>query len=181
MVCTDVIFFLYIIKWWFFKLCIVLTSLVSLLSSQAVFGCTRICPTKHDMCTASMDLVMEIGTCALSEHDKRHLLNSVATAQSIMDYLRKAVEDDAVDSPPSHIVQLPISSPSPLRGRGAGQSSKSRHRDSNGAQCSLNLDLSQSPNNVLYKVGLLYLLFCIALSTASLYSVFLSRKPPCTS
>ena len=133
------------------------------------------------MCTASVDSVMEIGTCALLEHDKRHLFYSAATAQSTMDYSRKAVEDDAVDSPPSRIVPIPISSPSPLRGRGAGQSSKSRHQDSNGAQRSLNLDLSQSSNNVLYKVGLLYLLFCIALSTASLYSIFLSRKPPCKS
>ena len=114
---------------------------------------------------------MEIGTCALSEHDKRHLLYSTATAQSTMDYSRKAMEDDAVDSPPSHgIVPLPISSPSPLRGRGAGQPSKSRHRDTNGAQRSLNLDLSHSPNNVLHKVGLLYLLFCTALSSAFLYA-----------
>ena len=127
------------------------------------------------MCTASVDLVMEIGTCALSEHDKRHLLYSTATAQSTMDYSRKAVEDDVVDSPPScGIIPLPISLPSPLRGRGAGQSSRSRHRDSNGAQRSLNLELSR-------EVGLLYLLFCTALSTAPLYSVFLSRKPPCTS
>ena len=134
------------------------------------------------MCTASVDLVMEIGTCALSEHDKQHLLYFAATAQSTMDYSRKAVEDDVVDSPPSRgIIPLPISSPSPLWGRGAGQSSKSRHRDSNGAQCSLNLELSQSPNNVLVKVGLLYLLFCTALSTAPLYFVFLSGKPPCTS
>ena len=111
---------------------------------------------KHDMCTTSVDSVMEIGACALSEHDKRHLLYSAATAQSTMDYSRKAVEDDAVDSPPSRgIVPLPISLPSPLRGRGVGQPSKSRHRDTNGAQCSLNLDLAHSPNNVLHKVGLL--------------------------
>ena len=127
------------------------------------------------MCTASVDSVMEIGMCALSELDKRHLLYSAATAQSTMDYSRKAVEDDAVDSPPSRgIIPLPISSPSPLWGRGAGQSSRSRHRDSNGAQRSLNLELSR-------EVGLLYLLFCTALSTAPLYSVFLSGKPPCTS
>ena len=172
MVCTDVIYFLCIIKWCFFKLCVVLTSLVPLFSSQALCDSTRICPAKHDMCTASMDLVMEIGACVLSEHDKPHLLYSAATAQSTMDYLRKAVKDDAVDSPPSHgIVPLPISSPSPLRGRGAGQSSKSRHRDTNGVQRSLNLDLSQSPNNVLHKVGLLYLLFCTALSTGSLFCI----------
>ena len=132
-------------------------------------------PAKHDMCTASVDSVMEIRTCALSEHDKRHLLYSTATAQSTMDYSRKAVEDDVVDSPPSRgIIPLPISSPSLLRGRGAGQSSRSRHRDSNGAQRSLNLELS-------CEVGLLYLLFCTALSTAPLYSVILSRKPPCMS
>ena len=127
------------------------------------------------MCTAYVDSVMEIGTCALSEHDKRHLLYSAATTQSTMDYSCKAVEDNAVDSPPSRgIIPLPISLPSPLRGRGAGQSSRSRHQDSNGAQRSLNLELS-------CEVGLLYLLFCTALSTAPLYSVFLSGKPPCTS
>ena len=134
------------------------------------------------MCTTSVDSVMEIGTCALSEHDKRHLLYSAATTQSTMDYLCKVVEDDIVDSPSNRgIIPLPISSPSPLRGRGAGQSSKSRHRDTNEAQRSLNLELSQSPNNVLVKVGLLYLLFCTALSTAPLYSIFLSGKPPCMS
>ena len=80
------------------------------------------------MCTASVDSVMEIRACALLEHDKRHLLYSTATAQSTMDYLHKAVEDDAVDSPPNRgIVPLSINSPSPLRGRGAGQPSKSRH------------------------------------------------------
>ena len=134
------------------------------------------------MCTASVHSMMEIGTCGLSEHDKRHLLYSAAIVQSTMDYSRKAVEDDVVDSPSSRgIVPLPISSPSPLRVRGAGQSSMSRHRDTNGAQRSLNLELSQSPNNVLVKVGLLYILFCTALSTAPLYSVFRSGKPPCTS
>ena len=97
------------------------------------------------MCTASVDSVMEIGACALSEHDKRHLLYSAAIVQSTMDYSRKAVEDDVVDSPLSRgIIPLPISSPSPLRDRGAGQSSRSRHRDTNGAQRSLNLELSQS-------------------------------------
>ena len=95
------------------------------------------------MCTASVDSMMEIGMCGLSEHDKRHLLYSAATTQSTMDYSCKAVEDDVVDSPPScGIVPLPISSPSPLRVRGAGQSSMSRHGDTNGAQHSLNLELS---------------------------------------
>ena len=116
------------------------------------------------MCTASVDSVMEIGTYALSEHDKRHLLYSVAIAQSTMDYSRKAVEDDIVDSPLSRaIIPLPISSPSPLRGRGAGVSSKSKCRDTNGAQRNLNLELSQSPNNILHEVGLLYFLPCTAL------------------
>ena len=76
------------------------------------------------MCTASVDSVVEIGAYALLEDDKRHLLYSAARAQSMMDYSRKAVEDDAVDSPPSRgIVPLPISSPSPLWDRGAGQPS----------------------------------------------------------
>ena len=87
-----------------------------------------------------------------------------------------------MDSPPSHaIIPVPINLPSPLRGKGMGESSKSKCQDTNGAQRSLNLELSQSPNNILHKIGLLYLLSCTALSTASLYSAFLSRKPPCTS
>ena len=146
------------------KLCNPLNSLVSLLSSQAVFANTRICLAKHDMCIASMDSVMEIGTCALLEHDKQHLLYSAATVQSTMDYSHKAVEDDVVDSPPNHaIIPLPISSPSLLRGRGAGESSKSTCQDTNGAQRSLNLELSQSPNNILHEVGFLYFLPCTAL------------------
>ena len=134
------------------------------------------------MCTASMDSMMEIETCALLEHGKRHLLYSAATAQSTMDYSSKAVEDDVVDSPPSRaIILVPINSPSPLQGKGAGESSKSKCQDTNGAQRSLNLELSQSPNNILHEVGLLYFLPCTALSTASLYSAFLNWKPPCTS
>ena len=39
-----------------------------------------VCRAKHDMCTASVDSMMEIGTCGLSEHDERHLLYSAATA-----------------------------------------------------------------------------------------------------
>ena len=134
------------------------------------------------MCTASVDSVMEIETCALSKHGKWHLLYSAATTQSTMDYSRKAVEDDVVDSPPSHaIILVPINSPSPLWGKAARESSKSKCRDPNGAQRSLNLELSQSPNNILYEVGLLYFLPCTTLSIASLYFAFLNRKPPCTS
>ena len=79
------------------------------------------------MCTVSVDSVMEIETCALTEHGKWHLLYSAATAQLIMDYSCKAVEDDVVDSPPSHaIIPVPINSPSPLWGKGAEESSKSK-------------------------------------------------------
>ena len=114
------------------------------------------------MCTASVDSVMEIETCALLEHGKRHLLYSAT--QSMMDYSCKAVEDDVVDSPPNcAIIPIPINSPSPLRDKGAGESSKSKCQDTNGAQHSLNLELSQSPNNILHEVGLLYFLPCTAL------------------
>ena len=86
------------------------------------------------MCTASVDSMMEIETCALLEHNKWHLLYSAATTQSTMDYSRKAVEDDVVDSPPNHaIILVPINSPSPLWGKGAGESSKLKCQDTNGA------------------------------------------------
>ena len=86
------------------------------------------------MCTAFVDLVMEIETCALSEHGKRHLLYSAAIVQSTMEYSRKAVKDDVVDSPPSRaIIPVPINLHSPLRDKGTGESSKSKCRDTNGA------------------------------------------------
>ena len=86
------------------------------------------------MCTASVNSVMEIETCALSEHDKWHLMDSATTIQSTMDYSLKAVEDDVVDSPPNRaIILVPINLPSPLRGKRAGESSKSKCRDTNGA------------------------------------------------
>ena len=125
---------------------------------------------------------MEIETCALSEHGKRHLLYSVATARSTMDYSHKAVEDDIVDSPPSHaIIPVPINLPSPLQAKRTGESSKSKCQDTNGAQRSLNLGVSHSPNNKLHKIGLLYILPSTALSIASSYSAFLNWKPPCMS
>ena len=59
---------------------------------------------------------------------------SAATAQSTMDYSRKAVEDDVVDSPPScGIIPVPINSPSLLCGKGVGESSMLKRRDTNGA------------------------------------------------
>ena len=110
---------------------------------------------------------MEIEACALSEHGKGHLLNFVTTAQSTMDYSCKGVEDDVVDSPPNRaIIPVAINLPS-LRDKGMGESSKSRCRDTNGAQSSLNLGLLHSSNNKLHKVGLLYRFPSTAFSTAS--------------
>ena len=120
------------------------------------------------MCTASVDSVMEVDACALWEHDKGHLLYSAAIAQLTMDYSRKAVEDDIVDSPPSRgIILVPINLPSPLRGKGVGESSMLKHQDTNGAQHSLDLGLSHSPKNELHKVGLRYRLPFTTFSIAS--------------
>ena len=156
MTCTHVIFFVYN-KIVIFKLRIPLTSLVSLLFFQAVFANTRICTAKQDECTTSVDSLMEIKACALSHHDKRHFLYSATTAQSTMDYSRKA-DEDVVDSPLScTIIPVTINLPSPLRDKGTGEPSKSKCRGTNGAQLvSLNLGLSHSPNNKLHEVGLLY-------------------------
>ena len=93
-----------------------------------------ICAAKQDVCTTSMDSMMEIEACALLQNNKGHFLYSVATAQSMMDYLRKAIKDDVVDSPPSHaIILVAINLPSPLWGKGTGESSKSKCQDTNGA------------------------------------------------
>ena len=100
---------------------------------------------------------MEVQACALWEHGKGHLLYSAATAQSTMDYSLKAVENDVVDSPPSRaIILVPINSSSPLQGKGVGESSMLKRRDTNGAQRSLDLGLSHSSKNELHKVGLRY-------------------------
>ena len=110
---------------------------------------------------------MEVEACALWEHGKGHLLYSTATAQSTMDYSRKAVEDDVVDSPPSRgIIPVPNNSPSLLRGKGVGESFMLKRRDTNGAQRSLDLGLSHSPKNELHKVGLRYRLLFTAFSIA---------------
>ena len=111
---------------------------------------------------------MEVEACASWEHGKGHLLYSAATAQSTMDYSCKAVKDDIEDSPPSRaIIPIPINSPSPLQGKGVGESSMLKCRDTNGAQRSLDLGLSHSPKNELHKVGLRYRLPFTAFSIAS--------------
>ena len=72
--------------------------------SQAIFVSTRACNSKRDVCTASVDLVMEIGASTFPQHSKGNLLYSAATAHSTMDYSPKAMEDEVVDSPPSREV-----------------------------------------------------------------------------
>ena len=106
---------------------------VSLLSSQAIFVNTGACDLKHDMCTASVDSIMEIGASVFPQHSKGNLLYSAATAQSTMDYLPKAIEDGVVDNPPSREVLVVVNSPSPLRGKAMVKSSQSNWQDSNGA------------------------------------------------
>ena len=97
---------------------------VSLLSSQAIFVGTRAYDSKLDMCTASVDSVMEIGASTFPQHSKGNLLYSTATAQSTMDYSPKAVEDGVVDSPPSHEVLVAVNLPYPLRGKAMVKSSQ---------------------------------------------------------
>ena len=100
---------------------------------------------------------MEIEAYALLQYDKGHFLYSATTAQSTMDYLRKVIEDDIVDSLFNRaIILVAINLSSPLRNKGMGESSKSKCRDTNGAQHSLNLGLLHFSNNKLHKVGLLY-------------------------
>ena len=135
---------------------------VSLLSSQAIFVNTRACDSKRDMYTASMDSVMDIGASALLQHSKGNLLYSAATAQSTMDYLPKAVEDEVVDNLLSREVLVAVNLPSPLRGKAMVKSSQSNWRDSNGAQCNLYLGLSLHPTGKC----LWYYCYFISLPTA---------------
>ena len=140
---------------------------VSLLSSQAIFVSTRACDSKRDMCTASMDSVMEIGASAFPQYSKGNLLYSAATAQSTMDYSPKAVEDEVVDSPPSRKVLVALNFPSPLRGKAMVKSSQSNWRDSNRAQRNLYLELSPAPNRKMLMVLLLYHLPSSCIETVS--------------
>ena len=57
-----------------------LTATVSLLSPQAVVLRSRTCDSKHDVCTASVDSVMDIGAYAFSQHSKGNLLYSAPIA-----------------------------------------------------------------------------------------------------
>ena len=115
------------------------------------------------MCTASVDSVMEIGASAFPQHSKGNLLYSAAIAQSTMDYSPKAVEDGAMDSPPSREVLVAVNLPSPLRGKAMVKSSQSNWRDSNGAQLNLYLGLSPAPHQKMPMVLLLYQCFRVAL------------------
>ena len=57
-----------------------LTATVSLLSPQAVILRSRTCDSKRDVCTTSVDSVMDIGAYAISQHSKGNLLYSAPTA-----------------------------------------------------------------------------------------------------
>ena len=133
-----------------------LTATISLLSPQAFVLKSRTCDSKRDVCTASVDLVMDIGAYAISQHSKGNLLYFAPTAQSTMDYSSMAVEDGVVDSPPSRGAPLAVNSPSPLRGKGKLQSSKLNWRDNNGAQSNLCLGLSPAPHRRSVMVELSY-------------------------
>ena len=132
-----------------------LTTDVSLLSLQAFVLRSRTCDSKRDVCTASVDSVMDIGAYAISQHSKGNLLYSAPTAQSTMDYLSMAVEDEVVDSLPSRGAPLAVNSPSPLRGKGKLQSSELNWRDSNGVQRNLCLGLSPAlhPRSVMVELS----------------------------
>ena len=123
-----------------------LTATVSLLSPQAFVLRSRTCDSKHDVCTTSVDSVMDIRAYAISQHSKGNLLYSAPTAQSTMDYSSKAVDDGIVDSPPSRGAPLVVNSSSPLWGKGKLQSSELNWRDNNGAQRDLCLGLSLAPH-----------------------------------
>ena len=133
-----------------------LIATISLLSLEVVVLRSRTCDSKRDVCTASVDSVMDIGAYAFSQHSKGNLLYSAATAQSTMDYLLKAVDDGVVDSPPSRGASLAVNSPSPLRGKGKLKSSELNWQDSNGAQRNLCLGLSPAPYMRSVVVELLY-------------------------
>ena len=94
------------------------------------------------MCTAFVDSVKEIEACALSQLGKGHFLYFATIAQSTMEYSCKAIKDDVRDSPPNRaIILVAINKPFPLQGKGTGETSKLKCRDTNGAQRSLNLKL----------------------------------------
>ena len=133
-----------------------LIATVSLLSLQAIVLKSKTCDSKRNVCTASVDSVMDIGAYAFSQHNKGNLLYSTPTAQSMMDYLSKAVDDRVVNSPPSRGAPLAVNSPSPLQGKGKLQSLELNWRDSNGMQRNLCLGLSPAPHRRSLMVELSY-------------------------
>ena len=73
-----------------------------------------------------MDLVLQIGGYTFSQHSKRNLLYSVATTQSMMDYLPKAIKDRVVDNHPSRGIPVAMNFPSSLQGKAMVELSKSK-------------------------------------------------------
>ena len=80
---------------------------------------------------------MEIGAFTFLQHSKRNLLYFDTTAQSIMHYSPKVVENGIVDSPLSREVPIAVNLPSLLRSKAMLKSLESNWQDSNGAQCNL--------------------------------------------
>ena len=155
-----------------------LTATLSLLSPQAIVLRTRTCDSKRNVCTASVDSIMDIRAYAFSQHNKGNLLYSIATAQSKMVYSPKVVDDGVVDNPPSYGLSLTMNSPSLLWSKANLKSSEfferalctmssagisgsclgidSNRQDSNGAQHNLCLGLSPTPHRKSLMVQLSY-------------------------
>ena len=116
----------------------------------------RACDSKQDMYTASVDSVLEIGAYAFWQHREGNFLYSAAIAQSTMDYSLKAIKDGVVNSPLNREVPITMNSLSLLQGKAMMESSKSKWRDSNGAQCNLYMGLSPAAHQKMYMVQVLY-------------------------
>ena len=69
-------------------------------------------------CAASADSIMDYGKYAILQSGLGHIMYSVATAHSTMDFSMKPIDDGVVDSPPnSGKRSRPVSLPLPLKSR----------------------------------------------------------------
>lgn len=83
-------------------------------------------------CTTSVDSISDYGQYAISQSGLEHIMYSVVTAQSTVDFSMTLVDYNVIDSPPSGVKRpCIVSSPSPLKSRSM-HSSRDHHSTLNG-------------------------------------------------
>jgi hypothetical protein len=108
---------------------------------------------QDNACRASVDSLNNAYGCGPSLRSRGLLLQSVATAQSTMDYSTMAVDEGVVDSPVNLSVPKTLKSPSPMWPRTALQALSPKRQSSTPTKRALYNNVDEMPSPPPAKVG----------------------------